>query len=254
MRKSLLVFLAVLGVAGFAFADSISFTGQGTNPQSGELEANAVFEIVGSQLIITLANTGPAAEVPSDLLSGVFFDLANANLLTPVSAMLVNGAQVIQNGAPFVQPAGYELLPDVGTEFAFLGDLSGSAFRGAQYGIEASGLGYFGPGDRFDTSKPDDVLSPPASPDGANFGLASAISGTANSKVTGVPVIVGGSVQFVFGYEGSLSLSDISNVNFQYGTSTSDPNLIVPEPSTIALMGIGIAGLAAARRVRKNRA
>jgi len=172
---------------------------------------------------------------------------------------LVGDWQVLQTQGgvllPFVPPSGYEdLLPDVGTEFAFVGDLSGSDFHGAQYGVASAGFGYFAPDDRFDTTKPSNVLYKPADPDGINFGLASAISGTAQPGTTKDPVIVGGSVQFLFNFTGSLSTSDISNVNFQYGTSPSEPNIIVPEPATVSLLGVGIAGLSAARYVRRKRA
>jgi len=42
-----------------------------------------------------------------------------------------------------------------------------------------------------------------------------------------------------------LSLEEITNVSFQYGTNLSEPNIIAnPEPGTLLLLGSGLAGLA----------
>jgi hypothetical protein len=249
--------------------DSITFNASGVNPESGDLAASATFEISGSQLIITLTNTGPTAYKQSDLLAGVFFDLADVNELERVSATLVGDYAVVYGDGvtPFEAPEGYEnLLPDVGTEWAAVVNqtdddpllLDGTSFRGAQYGISVNGYGPFGPDNRFETTLPAYVLDHPSSPDGSNFGMASSIGPEGINGILDTPIVVGGSVQFVFNVTGALSTADISNVNFQYGTDADkNPNIqngVVPEPSTMSLLGLGIAGFMAMAKMRRKHA
>jgi len=193
MKRLLLMMVLVVGTAGVAVGDSITFNATGGFSDDGEwhdLAASATFEIVASQLLITLTNTGPAAEVPSDLLAGVLFDLADGNTLTAYSATLGEGDVVLNGSALNPEQIAYGNLAG---EFGFRQDLhtiDPEILRGAQYGVSANGIdndyndeSVFG----VDTvnwviSGPD--LDPPEAPDGANFGLASAISSGANTGVT----------------------------------------------------------------------
>ena len=60
------------------------------------------------------------------------------------------------------------------------------------------------------------------------------------------------SVVFTFDITGALALSDFSNFSFQYGTSQDEPNIPVPEPDTLTLLGVGLAGLEVRRRRRAS--
>lgn len=197
------------------------------------------------------------------------------NELERVSATLIGDWEVVTGDGSVWPPEDHPYYDDVaallaagdvGTEWAAVvnqtGDdpllLDGTSFRGAQYGISVNGFGPFGPDNLFDTSWNAYILDHPGSPDGANFGMASGLTegGIAGEGTSDVPVVVGGSVQFVFNVTGELSTEDISNVNFQYGTtSATDPNItIAPEPSTMSLLGIGLAGFMALAKIRRKRA
>jgi hypothetical protein len=220
----------------------------------GDLSASATFEIVASRLQITLTNTSTiAVKVPSDLLTGVFFDVQGSPSLEAYSALLAAGSEVLYFTNP---PAG----DVVGGEFAFRSGLSGAPGN-ASYGISSSGLDdMFGPSDRF----PGDNLAGPDSPDGPQFGIVSAggIADDANKKVGPASggLIQNSVVLTLSGLPSSFSLSDIRNVHFQYGTSLGQPNYPgttitygapVPEPMSAAIwIVLGLASVVSAKRCR----
>jgi len=237
LERALWIGLLLLGmvVAGpsRAGAAPITFTAS-----SGDLAASAVFDISGTNLLVTLTNTSPFdVLVPTDVLTAVFFDITDDPALTSVSATLASGSTVWfgSNGGG-----------NVGGEWAYAHGLSGAP-NGATQGISSTGLGLFG-GPTF----PGADLQRPLAVDGLQYGITSAGDDptTGNTAVTGTYALIHNSVVFVLGgLPGGFSLDDISNVTFQYGTSPSE----VPEPSTVALLGLGllmVAGRTARKRIR----
>jgi hypothetical protein len=214
-------------VAFPAAADFVTFSGAGSGDGSNGLAAEATFTISGNTLTVLLTNTSTDfSEIPSESLTGVYFDFLNGNILTGVSAVVAAGSTVV-NGVS--GPGG-----DVGGEFAYLTNIA-SGFNGASYGISSSGMDdVFGPGDRFNNND----LDAPDAPNGMNYGLISAagLGPNANLAMLSEPFIQN-AVLFSFTFSGALSTDDISNVSFQYGTSQSQPNIttsVVPEPATLA--------------------
>jgi hypothetical protein len=234
------------------------------------LSAQASFEITGSagsrQLTILLTNTDTATGTgaplaPAEVLTGLFFNLGTSTF-TPVSATLVNGGQIIQT-ANCDKPCASSTNP--GGEFSYA---SGGVnwLSGTTQGISSSGylnantnMGNFN-GPNYDD---------PKALDGINFGIVpdgwAPFSG--NGGLDGV-ALVDGTVKFVLNIPDGLKESDIKNVYFTYGTAAGEGTLqattsgtptttggqttngTVPEPATLSMLGLALAGVS--YRLRKR--
>jgi len=207
----------------------------GTN-LSMQLSATATFtDLGGGKLGVTLANTYTGDTVDqAHVLTGVFFNYASALSLSPVSASASAGS-IFWIGSTSGPAPDSSVL---GTEWAYG---TGSAPHGANAGIVSSG--YYTPGFG-NFASPGDML------DGSGYGILSA--GYAGSDLDGLSnrPYVQPSMEFILsGFTGSLS--SITDLSFQYGTSLSEPNLVglpVPEPGAIALLGLGAAAVFMLRR------
>lgn len=215
---------------------------------SGSFAAKVGFDIVGPNLQVTLSNTATGdVLVPTDVLTGVFFNVAGNPALSRVSG---TSGGVTYLGTSNVSAAGAA----IGGEWAYVNGLSQ---YGANSGISSSGLGLFGGGDVF---PPGTNLSGPASPNGLQYGLASA----GDNQATGNAAVLGNeltrfSATFLLGaLPTGFALSNIGTVTFQYGTDLSEghfvgtldgtPPLAIPEPGALGLVGLGLVALTAGRR------
>lgn len=232
---------AVVALAGVSNA-GIMFSGT-----SGSHAASVEFSVSGTgELVVTLTNTSSNdVMVPSDVLTAIFFNVSGGALtLTRDSAVLDAGSSVVYDADG--QPAG----GIVGGEWAYRGgslNIGTPGLRG--YGISSTGVGLFGPGDRF----PGPDLHPPTSPNGLEYGITSAGDNiaTGNGGVTGSGGLIKNSVVFSLGGVGTdFDLNRLGSVYFFYGTAINEGGFAgdVPTPGAASLMGL--AGLAAMRRRR----
>ncbi len=225
MHRTLLVtFLAILALSAPTLASSITYS-----MSSGSKAATAEFVRSGSNLIVTLTNTSTAdALVPTDILTGIFFDIVGDPALTRISAMVpLSSSVLVGNNGADVTPVDRV----VGGECAYEHTAAVPPNNG---GVSSTGLGIFGSGDLF----PGDNLAGPASPDGVQYGITSAGDNllTGNSGIG--EHLIKNSVVFTLGGFTSEPDAVILGVSFQYGTDLSEPRVtgfVVPEPGSFVL-------------------
>ena len=230
--------------------------------------AETTFAVSGSNLDITLSATSGSGGAfgPGSGLSGLFFAITGDPTLTPASATLAAGASIVHACSIGPCTGAVNLDGEWGYQFSRGG--FGSSAPAGNYGIASSGYLTTGlPGDigNFNGGHAGTNLNGTASLGGPDFEILPA-GVTFNGGLARVPVVES-EVNFVLSnLPAGFTLSDISHVSFQYGTSYSETNLAgtcgsncgtlsgspsLPEPPALPVLAAGLLGLGLLLRRRR---
>lgn len=258
-KLSYLALAALLALPGFAAADPFEWDGSpivaGDDP-SFFPKGTATFDIpVAGTLTILLSSDSPAEGRIGEVLTGLLFDIDDPTVaITPLSAELPTGSSLIGAGAT--------ADTDVSSEWFYKDGITAGVdpFTLVPYGEHGVGImgdinfgaDTFGKPDAF-TWDGTDVVGNLFGPEGPN-GIEVGIVGPNLTIVVGVgpdgfknqgPVAQNETL-LTLSYTGDLQLSEISNVTPLFGTDGAP----IPEPASVALLGVAAAYAAARRRRR----
>jgi autotransporter-associated beta strand protein len=227
---------------------------------SGNLSASATFSVNGSgNLVVSLANTytGDTAN-QSGVLTALYFSgadgLGEVSATAPAGSTFWRGAggsTLTSLPVPNATPG-----PDgtiLAQQWEYLSGISGMTGvpSGATAGISSSGFGIFGSGN---------FAGGGAMLDGSSYGLLSAgYAGAGNDGLKGSSgspnYYIQNSMTFeLSGFSGNLS--NITNVVFQYGTTTSEPSFVgtvVPEPNFGAIAAMILLAFACSEWMKQSK-
>ena len=222
--------LLALAWSNQASAETYTGTGTATDGGSSTVSAKAVFSVSGGTLTIVLTNISSSATPrPGATLTGIGFSITGSSPALDLSTTALTSGSKIWTSSTSSNVT--DALAGSWTD-----KVDSSPPSGIKYGVATTGANgnFNGNGIELGGSDPD-------------YGIAAAGSfpGGFGGSPNQYPYIQD-SLTFTFSGATGLDLSKLTNVQFFFGTNgdyfAGKPDA-VPEPSTLAIAGLGALGL-----------
>jgi hypothetical protein len=228
--KKLLLLIAVLFCGPGAANATIVFSASGTSAKGVDVTFQAQLTLIDDNLTITLTNDSPVDSLnPDDLLGSFYFDIVNGDGDRP-GMMYVSAAgdtwKGVKNGADVLLEAGADLraLAPGDNSWQFK-PINAAYIPNLGFGLGTVGNSGLSP-NGFDGN----IV------DGVDFAIYKGEITT--QPLTNPSVLVKETAVFIFSGLTGFTEADIQPM-FAFGLGTAPDSLLVPEPATMLLLGLG---------------
>jgi hypothetical protein len=226
LKMAAVVLLCSVGVANA----TITFEASGVSAKGVDVTFEAALTISGDTLTVVLTNDSPVDSLnPDDLLGSFYFDILNGSAMRPVltyASAAGDTYTVVKNGPDTLLEAGADLQAFAKNDNSW----QFKTFDAALNPFLGFGIGTVGNSNLFPNGFDGDVV------DGSDFAIYKG-EVTTQALVNKQP-LVKETATFTFTGLTGFTEADIAPA-FAFGLGTAPDSLLIPEPTTLVLLGLG---------------